>query len=297
MRIYVTGASGFIGAHVVDRLRREGHAVVALGRDAARVPPQDGVEFRQLDLLDLDRVLPAIEDCDAGIHAAGAGPGSDAKTMQDANVQASRHLAASCRRKNHLHRLVAFSSAAIEEVGDTEYRRAKIGQEAAIRSYDIDVTLLRPTMVLGERSPDVQHLVERTRAGTFLLPAGGRCRVQPVHVDDVAAAAVSALRADASIRKAYILAGPEGGISYRDLVTNLRDLSGGRAALRSLPLLPMRLAAPLFGVVGLSRSIRAQIAFYGQDHLYSIEEAREQLGFAPRSYDDAIRASFPERIG
>lgn len=294
MKIYVTGATGLIGRHVIQELLSKDHEVVALSRDPGKIPVASGVTPRQVDLMELDQILPAIEDCEAGIHCAGAGPSADATTQQKSNVQASRHMAASAKRKKHLKRMVAISSAAVIEPVDSIYRQYKVGQEAALRTVGLELTLLRPTLVLGkpEESAEVKGLVERLQTGKVWVPGGGRNKIQPVHVDDVAKAAVAALDRPESIGTELTLAGPAGGLAYRDLLLAIRDASGGSASLGSVPILPMRLASIPLGLIGRSQSVRAQVAYYSNDHLYSIDDAAKAIGFAPLGYDEAIAACF-----
>lgn len=297
MRIYVTGATGFLGRRIVDHALRSGHQVVALTRDPSRIAPREGLEPRKLDLLVLDTVLPAIKDCEAGIHAAGVGPGASEAELHAANVVASRHLAGTARRQAKLSRLVAISSAAVLEPGDTPYRRAKIGQEAAIRTYGLDLTLLRPTLVLGPYSEtaDLRELVNRLRSnGSVSLVGGGKIAIQPVDVDDVALAAVRAVERPATIGKIYSIAGPEGGIRWVDFVTEARRLVGGSAGLRSVPRVPLAIAAGLLSLAGQGQRIRAALAYYGQDHLHPIDDARRDLDFAPRPYTDAMARAFAD---
>jgi nucleoside-diphosphate-sugar epimerase len=295
MRIYVTGSTGFVGRRVVDRALERGHEVVALSRDPSRVAPRARLEARRVDLLELESVLPAIQDCEAGIHAAGVGPGADEKLMHAANVQASRHLAGSARRLAKLSRLVAFTSAAVLEPGDTPYRRAKIGQEAALRTYGLDLTVLRPTLVLGPyaEAADLTALVAKLRAaGPFSLVGRGSNRIQPVAVEDVANAAVAALENPATIGKLYTLAGPNGGITYREFVTGVARRVGATPNLRAVPRFPLAILATVLGLIGRSERLRAALAFYGHDHLYSIDDAARDLGFAPAGYDAMLTAAF-----
>lgn len=294
LRVFVTGASGFLGRRIVAALTRRGHAVVALGRERDRLPEGPNVERRQVDLLDADRVGTAIEGCGAGVHAAGLGPGASALALKNANVEASRILAAACRRKGP-RRMVAITSAVIEEQGDTEYRRSKTGQEAALRSYELELTVLRPTVVAGpwRESKDLARLVERLQGGRAqYLPGGGVRRIQPVHVDDVAAAAVAAAERPASAGAFLIVAGPEQGIRYCDFLGEIGRRIGSAARIRGVPLLPLRIAAALGSPVGAGAGIRASLDYYGRDHLYSLAPARKLLGYEPMPYEELFRRSF-----
>lgn len=295
MKIYVTGASGFIGRRIVDRLLDCGHQPIVLTRDPSRVEPRPAVEVRKCDLTVLETILPAIEDCDAGIHSAGVGPWASERAMHDQNVVATRHLAGAARRFERLTRLVAITSAAVEEPGDTPYRRAKIGQEAALRSVPLKLTILRPTQVLGpwQESEDLKRLVTRLQdTKPFPLIGGGRCRIQPIHVDDVARASVQALERETSIGSQILLAGAEGGLPFEAFVRGISERVHGAAPFRSVPILPLRLAAFGLGILGRADRVAAALAYYGSDHLYSLDLARERLGFEPMSYADALDRAF-----
>ncbi len=293
-RLFVTGASGFVGRHVVDALLARGAEVVALTRDAARIDPREGVTVRAVDLLDLDAILPAVEDCAGGVHVAGAGPGSSDRELFEGNVLTARHVAATCRRKPALGRLVAISSAAVLEPGDTEYRRSKIGMEAGIRAVEIDWTMLRPTLVLGrpDESAEMRGLVERVAGGRIVLPNGGRARVQPVFVDDVAAAAAVAAIEGRGVKEALTLAGPEEGIEWRALLEGVRDRTAGSARFASVPAVALRAAGLVAGLAGKGGRFSAAAAFHSADHRTSIAPAREALGFDPRPIEEALDLSF-----
>jgi nucleoside-diphosphate-sugar epimerase len=295
MKVYVTGASGFLGRRVALALVRAGHQVVALSRDPAKIPPHEGIEARKVDLLQLEQVLPAIEDCEGGVHCAGAGPGESDAALHDANVQVSRHVAGSARRYQRLARLVAFTSAAVAEPGDTPYRRVKIGQEAALRTYGLDLTVLRPTQILGpwQESRELQRLVGRLRSDKpFPLVGGGRIRVQPVAVDDAARAAVTALARPQTIGRIYPIAGPEAGIRWCDLVAEVKRRTGGKAPLRSLPRLPLRFAGFAASLIGSGYGLRAALTYYRQDHLYDLAASRADLDFDPLGYPAMLDAAF-----
>ncbi len=295
MRIYVTGASGFIGRRCVRAVAAHGHVAVALSLDATWIARAERVEVRELDLLVPGTILPAIRDCDAGIHAAGAGPGATPAQLHDLNVVASRNLAAACRDGGAPRRLVAISSAAVFEPGETEYRAAKRAQEEVLAAAGLELTLLRPTLVLGScaESAELSRLVARLAPPwPRLLPAGGRNRIQPVHVDDVAQAALAAVGRASAIGRNLVIAGPEEGIPISRLWREARDRTGGRARIVPLPLSLLRAAACLLRPAGAGAALDARIAFFSHDHLHSLAEAAEILGYRPRPYDEMLAGAF-----
>ncbi|MBI4881904.1 MAG: hypothetical protein HY812_19930 [Planctomycetes bacterium] len=208
---------------------------------------------------------------------------------------ASRNLAAACQNAGAPRRLVAISSAAVLEPGATDYRAAKREQEAVLSAAGLDLTLLRPTLVLGPcaESADLSCLVDRLASRRpRLLPAGGRNRIQPVHVDDVACAALAAVFCAQAIGRRLVIAGPEEGIPFSRLWREARDRKNGRAWLVPVPLALLRAAASLLGRFRAAGALPAQVAFFSHDHLYSLAEAAEVLGYRPRPYAEALAGAF-----
>lgn len=294
MRVYVTGSSGLVGRAVVAELVARGHEAVALARSRDRAPRGPGIEVRELDLLDLDAIPGCIGDCEAGIHAAGVGPSADAKTQHSANVMTSRHLAAAAMRSRNTRRLVAITSAAVCEPVDSIYRQYKIGQEAALKVSGLLLTILRPTLVLGppDHSAEMAALARRLARGTVWIPGGGQNRIQPVFLGDVARAAVSAVERDAAVGRELVVAGPDGGIRYRDLLESIRLATGGGARIRSVPLWMVRAAGPALSLIGRGQEARATIAYFGNDHTYPTEPMVSLLDVRPTPLDEAIRRCF-----
>jgi dihydroflavonol-4-reductase len=119
-RILVTGATGFLGAHVVAALVRRGHAVVALVRDphsklARRLASQPGVELVTGDVLDAASVEAAAKGCSAVLHCAGkvSRASADASMMTRVNVEGVATVLAACERAGVRRVVLASTSGTI----------------------------------------------------------------------------------------------------------------------------------------------------------------------------------------
>lgn len=282
-RAHVTGGSGFLGGFVIPRLRDEGFEVTALARSdtAARAVEALGATVVRGDLDDAHSLEAAFTSAAPGVlvNLASLGFGH-APTIVQAALTAG------------LRRAVFVSTTAIFTQLNAPSKAVRTAGERTIQASGLQWTIVRPTMIYG--TPDDRNmwrlLRQLRRLPVVPMPGGGTHLQQPIHVADLAQAIVAALRTDVAIGKAYDVAGPE-AITFRQIVG-----AAGAAVGRSPRALPLP-ARPIIRLLArVERSGRAlpvkaeQIERLIEDKAFDISEAVADLGFAPRSFDEGIRA-------
>lgn len=235
MRIAVTGASGFIGTHLVRAARAAGMEVAAVVRSPAaaeRVRAAGAVPFKApLDRLALS---DAFSGASAVVHLAHIGSERGGDTYQAINVEGTRQVAAAAWDAG-VPRVVMLSGLGVAHYGQSalvtdRYFRSKLDAEAALFASSLQVVVLRPSWVLGAGEAFVPWLVAQARTGRLELPGNGSNRMQPIAVEDAAQVILTA--ADRATDPARLfhpgrpphrvidLVGPE-IISVRDFVARL----------------------------------------------------------------------------
>jgi nucleoside-diphosphate-sugar epimerase len=235
MRVLVTGATGFVASHLVPALARDGHEVIALGHDRARLP--DGVEQVEADL----RTARRFPDADAIVHLAQANvlfpDGAD--DLFAVNTASTAALLEHARRCGASH-FVFTSSASIYGFGDHPfaeddmpravdfYSATKLASERLVGAYAevLATTALRLVAPFGagQRGRLIATLAERVREGRpITLNDGGRPRMNPVHVSDVVETIAQALQRDAP---ALLNVAGDDVVSIRELGELLGELQG-----------------------------------------------------------------------
>src|SRR5438105_965562 len=190
-RVFVTGASGFVGAAVVDRLLERGYAVNALvHRRPLRA--DDAVRSIKGDVFDDAALDEGIRGCDAVIHLIGIIMEKPRKgiTFARMHFDATKSVVDATLR-NRVRRYVHMSALGARPEAVSEYHRTKFLAEQYVRASGLDWTILRPSLIHGPSGEFMQMeaaWARRQKPPFLFMPYfGGKHagKLQPVYVGDV----------------------------------------------------------------------------------------------------------------
>jgi nucleoside-diphosphate-sugar epimerase len=180
VKLAITGATGFVGGHLLDRAQAEGHEVRALTRRPQ--PPRPGVTWISGSLETPDALAELVRGADAVVHAAAAVNAPDAAGFEDANVRGTASLLAALAPGQ---RLVHVSSLAAREPALSNYGRSKAGAEAAVAASAAGWTIVRPPAVYGPGDLEMLEIF-RAAARARIIPLPPRGRASMLHARDLA---------------------------------------------------------------------------------------------------------------
>jgi len=308
--VLVTGGTGLIGSHVVERLAGSGAPVRVASRSGrwewGPVPP--GVECHAIDLRDGGRqalLENLVRDTRTIIHLAGMllRPGVPEEAYRELHVDAVRRLVAAARSApgNGRRRIVHVSTTGVlgptgadpideraEPHPTTPYEQTKLeGERAALAAMGsgLEVVVVRPGLVYGPRDLHLLGLYRAVDRGLFRTIARGDARWQPIHVADVARGIERAAECEDVDGEVFHVAGSE-TVAVAEFADRIAAALGRRVRGPSLPYglamaagTALEYAARPFGVdPPLSRS---RVRTLTEDRLYRIDRARDRLGFEP----------------
>ncbi len=299
MRWLITGAGGFIGRRLAERLRESGEEVVGVDLTA-----NEGAAIVAGDISVPGEWQQAAEGAGVVVHTAAlVGMPSDVSRFWAVNVLGTR-LALEAARDAGAGRFLQISSVVTfgldfpDGVAETHpvaptgiaYVDTKIAAEQLVlqahAAGEQEATIVRPGDVYGPASrPWTLLPVELMKAGRFALPARGRGIHSPIYVDDLVEGIIAAGRAEAAAGRVITLSGGV-GVETRDYFRPLADAAGVK--LRCLPT-PLAMA----GARALHAAARVSgkpneltpdgVRYLAERHgTYGIETARELLGWEPR---------------
>lgn len=230
-QVALTGATGFIGSRLLERLVVAGFGVRALTRKAQ--PKRDGVEWIDGDLGDETALALLVADTDLAIHLAGAVRGVTRADFDAVNVAGARNFARAADYAG-VARVLAVSTLAAREPSLSHYAASKREGEAVLRQFCDDATVLRPPAVYGPGDRELMPLLNQMRHGFAPLPHH-RGRFSVIHVDDLVAAIVAWMESDVRGGTYELHDGKEDGYDWRTLRRTVAEVCGRRSVPIPLP--------------------------------------------------------------
>ncbi|MGF6271867.1 uncharacterized protein YbjT (DUF2867 family) [Massilia sp. UYP11] len=297
MRILLTGASGFIGQHLLQALLTEGHHVVCAVRSPEAVLPTSHdprlstihADFSK----DTDKAtwLARLSHVDAVINTVGIFRESGRQDFARLHRDAPRALFAACAESHDVQMVIQLSALGADRDAATPYHRSKRDADDYLASLPLRSYIVQPSLVYGRDGASARTF--RTLASMpFAVRFGAKPQlVQPIHVDDLVSAIVGLLKhrlpmmpgAGTSIR--VPLVGPQ-AMPFTDYLGLLRARMGmGRQRVLTLPGPVARLAAAVLPGSLISRDA---LSMLDRDNTADVVQTAVLLGHLPRSPDDFI---------
>lgn len=238
MNILLTGASGFIGHHILQRLEQQSHKVTACCRSPEKLFfKSESTEILQLNFLgmtDEKDWSPHLKNIDAVVNCVGIIVESKEQSFQTLHAQVPIALFKAAEKAG-VKKIIQISALGTDESAQSAYHRSKKTADDALRELDVEWYVLQPSIVYGDGAQSMALFHSLAILPVHALIDGGEQLMQPVHVSDIAEAVIQCLKQDISVKLNLPLVGPD-KISFRQLLEQLRQRLGKKPALTfSLP--------------------------------------------------------------
>jgi uncharacterized protein YbjT (DUF2867 family) len=291
--ILVTGASGFVGGHVVHELRRRDLPVRCLVRDARKASKLAawGCELAEGDITDPAAVRRAVQGARTVVHLVGIRQGSE-EQFQRVMINGTRDLLAAAREAD-VGRFVQMSALGTSEETKNlvPYYHAKWETEQLVRGSGIPFVIFRPSFIFGPDGgilPTFAKLAKLTPVTPII--GSGKQRIQPIWADDAAVYFAEAVERDDVTGRLFELGGPD-AVTWNEFWERLKRAKGLRRPNVHVPVGLMKVNAlvteRLPGDIPLTRDLLKMLQ--AGDNVVSNDEAVRTFEVPLLPLEDQLR--------
>ena len=282
-RVFVTGATGFVGRHVVQCLMESGHAVRILARGPVRqhlLP--EGVEVSYASLTDQEGLEAALSGIDAVVHLVAIIRERGEATFDSVNHLGTARLvkAALCAG---VSRFVLMGAIGAVDDPRFPYLQSKWHGEQALIQSGLPYTILRGSIIFGEGDEFVNTLGGLVRVFPLVPVIGsGKVRFQAIHVEDVAHSIARTLELSETKNRIVEIGGPE-YLTYDGILDAIAETYGCKRWKLHMPIGLMRPVVKLMEkLLPHPPATSQQLNMLEFDNIAETDTVSKEFGFSPR---------------
>jgi uncharacterized protein YbjT (DUF2867 family) len=285
----VFGGTGFVGRRVVRHLRESGARVRIVSRHP-RLSEDEGIEQIAADAHDERSVAAAVTGADGIVNAISLYVEHGRDTFHSVHVETAAKIARTARRAG-IRRFVHVSGIGASATSPSRYIRSRGEGEAAVRAAFPGAVIVRPAVIFASDDAFLTTILRLLRSlPAYPIFGDGRTRLQPVYVDDVAAAIAQILRQSQNPYPVYELAGPR-IYSYEELLRTIARIAGLRSVLMRMPFAFWNALAGVAEMLPQPPLTRNQVELLQIDTTASESlPGFRALKISPRSLEDELEA-------
>ena len=306
--ILLTGATGFVGHHLLPPLLQEGHRVRAMSRCPAHktdLLPHQNLEVVQADLLDEDSLRGALEGVDTAyylIHSLGGGVGHE-KDFVFTDRNAAQNFAAQAERAGI--KQTVYLSGLLPPDQASPHLASRREVERVLSTSEVPLTVLRAGFIIGDESAGCIMLDALTRSlDTLLVVPEFYSVTQPAYIDDVVNALLCCLHRRDEVVAKTLEVGSEEQVSYRELIELYAQAADRKLDFVDVPWAPRSLGAAFISAIselpyGLIRALSEGLTtnlLIETDLVVQDESLYEMCPLARTAPEEAIRRAVASRL-
>lgn len=289
--ILITGASGYIGSHLVARLVQQNERPRCLVRNlkrASQVLPAAKVDLIQGDTTQPGTLRLAMQGVETVIHMAFIT--ADRKQTSDnrydaTNVDGTANVVKAAKAAG-ASRFIVLSGLGTKPDKPGSYMQGRYLAEQMVKESGITWMIIQPSVLFGKDAPFIKGLTNLIRTSPVVPLIGwGKIMFQPIYVEDVVTVILEVLQQpERTANKTFTIGGPD-YYSFTDLISMLNHAMHRRRLLAPLPLLLAGVgAAVMEAALPRPPLTKAAMTLFSFDNTTSINSVERQFGFAPMSF-------------
>jgi uncharacterized protein YbjT (DUF2867 family) len=299
MKVFLTGATGFVGRHMVERLLADGHVVRALIRDPQKAGLAENAKAELVagDVVEGTRLEEGMQGCDAVVHLVGIIVEKGTNTFDRVHHLGTRNVVEAAKRTG-IKRFVQMSALGVRANGIAQYQTTKWKGEEEVRQSGIPFCILRPSLIFGQGDGFVTQMMATMRSAPLFRPVPGdrTPKFRPIAVEDVTACFARALTYEAATNQTVDLGGAD-ELTLNEVLAEIARCAGVRKPVVHIPMPLMMAGARVMQKVLKSPPVTVdQLRMLLEGSTCDIEPMKRIFGINPRGFAGCGRGAVSREL-
>lgn len=289
--IFIAGASGFVGGHLIDALLKNGYKLRCLARSekAGKSLRGKGIDVFSGDITIPETLEGALDGIDFVIHLVGIIEEKGSSTFKSVHVEGTMNLIAEAKTAG-VKRFFYQSALGADKSSWSGYLRTKAEAEEIVASSGIPFTIFRPSLIIGKWDGFTKKLRDLIKISPVIpVPGDGKSRLQPIYINDWTNCMLRVLASPDSFKGIFEIGGPQ-QLTYNEIVNALADVMKSKKTIIHMPMGLMK-----FGALIAEKTIpflpvnSEQLRLLETDNICDMHSVEKNFGFKPVKYKDALK--------
>lgn len=300
MRVFVTGATGYVGRKLTETLIESDHDPACLVRPGSERKLGNlvsNVDIISGDIGDAEKWQSQLKNIDSAINLIGIireFPNHEV-TFEKLHVESTVKLVDICSRQG-IKRFLQMSALGASPDSKSEYHRTKYRAEKYLKNSELDWTIFRPSLIFGQGNLALAEFVKLIKSAPLVPVVGdGKYRLQPVALENVCEGFVKALNKPETIGKTYEVAGSE-RVTYDQLLDRIGQALNRKVPKLHLPVGLTKLAISPFEYFKSFPLTKSQIEMLLEENISDSNLFYDELNIEPESLDSMLKRSLEDEI-
>ncbi len=299
--IFIVGATGFVGRHLVGKLSAQGIPARCLVRSLQKAKehlPRE-VETLRGDITDRESLRGKLDGARMVVHLVGIIMEQGGRTFEGVHVKGTANLVEEALSAGVEH--IFFQSALGADIRSPfRYLKTKAKAEELVKESGIPYTIFRPSLIIGPGDGFTENMKALLKQGPVVpVPGSGEARFQPIFIGDWVRCFMKVLEDPGFRNRTVEFGGPE-QLSYNEILKTMMRVAGTDKPIIHLPVAVTKMTLPFLHVLGtLARKggfkvpdvSPEQIDLLQMDNIAGKDSVERVFGFKPIGFEDALRQS------
>jgi len=290
VKVAVTGGTGFVGRHLVNRLLRDNHSITVLTHlNSVESIPDKRLRKVSGSVDSVSEMVTAFQDCQVVFHLVGIIAETKKNTFAKTVAAGTRNVVSACR-ETKVKKIIYLSSMGTSEFAETVYHKTKFAAEQTVINSGLEWVIFRSSVIYGKWDGFLTTLSQVINRLPFIPIFGdGRYKLQPVYIDDLTNAMAQALNNTRATGQIIDIGGPE-QLDYVTVMNTIKKRLGKKRLNLRIPfgvIKPVAALAELF--LKPAPLTVDQLTMLRMGNTGDITKMRALFGIEPVRFEDGLK--------